>query len=93
MENFKIILLINAMAIAACTQPLEHAYSVDGPRNAMFSVDLNACQQLATTHLQGTSTADAISEAVVGTLGENSDTDQRNIVIRCLQNRGHAVVG
>lgn len=120
MENFKIILLINAMAVAACTPPMERDFIVDGPRNAMFSVDLNECQHLAATTQEGVGAAGAVigaaSGAVFGAFDEDSDTEtvlvgagigaaagaaaaqdasqteQRNIVIRCLQNRGHAVV-
>ncbi|PYG34537.1 glycine zipper family protein [Pelagimonas varians] len=121
MENFKIILLINAMAMAACTPPIERDYIVDGPRNAMFGVDLKSCKHLAETTQQGVGAAGAVigatSGAIFGALDEDSDsetvlagagigavagaaaaqdasqTEQRNIVIRCLQNRGHAVVG
>lgn len=121
MENFKIILLINAISIAACTPPMDQDYVVDGPRKAMFGVDLKDCKDIAITTQKGVTAAGATigaaSGAVFGALDEDSDTDtvlvgagigavagasaaqdasrteQRNIVIRCLQNRGHAVVG
>ncbi|WP_299928199.1 YMGG-like glycine zipper-containing protein [uncultured Pelagimonas sp.] len=122
MENFKIVLLISAMSLGACTEPMDRSYVTDGPRNAMFSQDLKGCKELAANYRPDArgngALIGAASGAVFGALDNEDDVaegalvgagvgaiagvaaaqddlnvEKRHVVIRCLQNRGHNVVG
>ena len=126
MENLKICTLIAAMltsmALSACTPPMERAYTLDGPRNAMFGSDLQSCKQHARAYQPNARRDGALigaaSGAVFGAIDNEDDAaegaligagigalagisaaqdelneEQRNVVIRCLQNRGHKVIG
>ncbi|MGH1413222.1 MAG: YMGG-like glycine zipper-containing protein [Pelagimonas sp.] len=122
MENVKIVVLIGAMSLAACTAPMDKSYTIDGPRNAMFASDLQACKHLAAKFhpddIKNGALIGAAGGAVFGALDDDNDptegalvgagvgalagaaaarddlrTEQRQVVIRCLQNRGHNVIG
>ncbi len=122
MENFKIVLLISAITLAACTKPMDRSYVIDGPRNAMFSQDLKGCKELADNYRPEARAKGAMigatAGAVFGALDNQDDAaegalvgagvgslagaaaaqdelnlEKRNVVIRCLQNRGHKVIG
>jgi hypothetical protein len=120
-HNTLIACLCAALALGACTAPVDRPLTVDGTRNANFNDDYADCHTMAATFKDGTGGEYAATGAVVGGLIGAADADdalegavvgaavgglvgtaeatserdhtRRDVLIRCMQNRGHNVVG
>ncbi|GGF53164.1 MULTISPECIES: glycine zipper domain-containing protein [Mameliella] len=122
MKIDRTLLILPLVALAACTAPMDRAYTLDGPRNAMFDTDLAQCKDAAHAYRNGAhkdgALTGAAAGALIGALDEEDDrlggavggaafgalagvaaaeeelsAERRNVVIRCLQGRGHRVIG